>query len=287
MENDSHLIEPKTPQEPQSPPRGGARIRRIALYGAAIFCLFVVLVFALLFPVIQREREAARQMGCTTCLKQIWLGMHLYHDVYGCLPPAYTVDSEGKPLHSWRTLLLPYLEQQELYEKIRLDEPWDSAWNRQFANVNLRRLFRCPTGAAGDPSVVKDSFLDPDHSTTSGDCYYSVVIGEGTCFPGDKTVTLNDITDGTSNTVLAVERTTPINWMVPDKEITLETALKGINPAGGKTEEKTEGKGKVGSVHTGKTNVAFVDGTIRFLRNDIDPKVWKSMLLINDSSSVR
>jgi uncharacterized protein DUF1559 len=54
-----------------------------------------------------------------------------YHDTYGTLPPAYIADAEGKPLHSWRVLLLPFLEQRELYEQYDFDEPWDGPNNRK------------------------------------------------------------------------------------------------------------------------------------------------------------
>ena len=63
------------------------------------------------------------------------LGLYLL-DHNGEKPAAFTTDAEGKPLHSWTVQLLPYLgkEAEELYAKIRLDEPWDSEWNAQFHN---------------------------------------------------------------------------------------------------------------------------------------------------------
>ena len=221
------------------------------------------IMLGLLLPAVQASREAARRMTCVANLKQIAVAMHNYHDMYSCFPPAYTVDSEGKPLHSWRTLLLPFIEQQALYDQIRLNEPWDSEWNSQFAEENIP-FYRCPSSDTGTPPW--------------GDCYYSVVVGEGTCYPGDKTVTLGDISDGTSNTVLVVERTTPINWMVPDEEITLEAALEGIDPI--------DWNEKIGSTHPLGANIAFADGSIRFIANDIAPEVWKAELLIHDKAGV-
>lgn len=235
------------------------------LCGAVLYVIAVIgIMIALLLPAVQTAREAARRMQCSNHLKQIALAMHNYCDMYDSFPPAYTVDSDGKPLHSWRTLLLPFLEQEALYNQIHLDEPWDSQWNSQFADEHLP-YYRCPSGAGGDPP--------------SGDCYYSVVVGEGTCFPGEKTVTLSDIADGTSNTVLAVERTTPINWMKPDGEITLEEALEGIDPA-------DDWDDKVGSAHPGGANVAMADGSVQLIDNMIDPEIWKSMLLISDKSVI-
>jgi hypothetical protein len=54
-----------------------------------------------------------------------------YHDAHGRLPPAVVYGKDGKPLYSWRVLLLPYLDEQELYQQFQLDEPWDSPHNLQ------------------------------------------------------------------------------------------------------------------------------------------------------------
>ena len=56
--------------------------------------------------------------------------MHNYHDTYGTFPPAATTDGADKPLLSWRVAILPFLEQQPLYEQFHLDEPWDSPHNK-------------------------------------------------------------------------------------------------------------------------------------------------------------
>ena len=76
------------------------------------------LVIALMLPAQRRAREPARRSQCKNNLKQIGLALHNYHETYGAFPPAYTVDADGKRLHSWRTLILPYLDQAPLYDKI-------------------------------------------------------------------------------------------------------------------------------------------------------------------------
>ena len=65
-------------------------------------------------------REPSRRSQCKNNLKQIGLALHNYHEKYQAFPPAYTVDATGKPLHSWRTLILPFVDQQALYDKIDL-----------------------------------------------------------------------------------------------------------------------------------------------------------------------
>ncbi|APZ94979.1 DUF1559 domain-containing protein [Fuerstiella marisgermanici] len=80
-------------------------------------------LLAMLLP-FNRGSEAPRRLQCKNNLKQIGLALHNYHDVYEAFPPAFTVNSDGHPLHSWRTLILPFMEQQALYDSIDLSKPW-------------------------------------------------------------------------------------------------------------------------------------------------------------------
>src|SRR4051794_6845264 len=97
------------------PPTGWATIAFRLFAGVII----VGLLAALLLPNYRggAPRHAARRMQCSNHLKQIGLALQNYHDDYGTLPPAYIADSTGKPIHSWRVLLLPYIEQKLLYDK--------------------------------------------------------------------------------------------------------------------------------------------------------------------------
>ena len=103
-----------------------------ARIGIVLSLLYIVPVYIHLAFAIPQAREAARKMQCSSYSKGILLAFHNYSDTHGALPPLYTVDDEGKPLHSWRVLILPFLDQQDLYNQIRLDEPWDSEYNKQF-----------------------------------------------------------------------------------------------------------------------------------------------------------
>ncbi len=125
-----------------------------------------LVVLSQMLPGIQASREADRRSNCLDNLHRIMLARLLYQHDHGTLPPAYTVNATGKPLHSWRVLLLPYLGRQELYGKLRLDEPWDSEHNRQFQDA-APVLYQCPS-----------AMLKPGQTT------YSVVLGERTAFRG-------------------------------------------------------------------------------------------------------
>lgn len=88
-------------------------------------CLAIAIVaisVALFLPATRNVRPAAYRSQCKNNLKQIGLALHNYHDEYQAFPPAYTVDADGKPLHSWRTLILPYMEQKAAVRQDRPDE---------------------------------------------------------------------------------------------------------------------------------------------------------------------
>ena len=158
----------------------------------------------------------AHQGECTRNLKMIMLSFHTHYDSRNKLPPLYTVDKDGKPLHSWRVAILPYIEQQGLYEAIRKDEPWDSEHNKQF-HSQCPAVFQCPQMAAKNPAIKREGL------TT-----YSVVVGKNAYPDGGKDYTFHMITDGSSNTWGVIERQTPVCWMDPTQEVTQEEAMKGI-----------------------------------------------------------
>ena len=103
--------------------------------------VFVPVMLALLLPAVQAAREAARRAQCTNNLKQIGLAMHNYASANGAFPPAAIYDANGKPLLSWRVLILPYLEQDSLYKQFHLAEPWDSPHNKRTLLAQVPPLF--------------------------------------------------------------------------------------------------------------------------------------------------
>ncbi|MGZ0163509.1 MAG: DUF1559 family PulG-like putative transporter [Planctomycetales bacterium] len=178
----------------------------------------VVILPAMLFGVasfyfdylVSRQRLPWK---CGTYLRQIAHAMHHYHNAYGALPPPYTIDASGKRLHSWRTLILPFMDHHILYEQLRLDEPWDSPHNRLVENrYSLvgneygqlpRDMYHCPSDPEGD----KDRPLDAS---------YFVVTGPGTAWQQDRKVTLTDLVDGAANTIMVIDvADSGIHWMEP------------------------------------------------------------------------
>ena len=208
-----------------------------------------------------------RETQCRNHLKMICLAFHCYHDVHGKLPPLYTVDKDGKPLHSWRVAVLPYLEQSALYEKIRKDEPWDSEYNKQF-HSQCPAILQCPQMAA------KNSAIKQEGLTT-----YSVIVGKNAYPDEGKQYTFHMITDGMSNTWAIVERQTPVCWMDPTQEITQEEAMKGI----GKSETGIAAAHSSGARRA--TLVAFFDGSVRTFAENLSLESLKCYVMRNDGLS--
>ncbi|QDU48502.1 DUF1559 family PulG-like putative transporter [Gimesia panareensis] len=109
--------------------------------------LIILLLIALVMPAIQQAREAARRQTSKNNLKQIGLAFHNYYDVHRCLPPGGTIREDGTAMHGWMTMLLPYFDNDPLYNSIHFDESWQSRYNH-FRCETSKRLFLIPGVAA-------------------------------------------------------------------------------------------------------------------------------------------
>jgi hypothetical protein len=126
-----------------------------------------------------------------------------YHQAHGALPPAVLPDKDGRPLHSWRVLLLPYLDQKALYDQFHLDEPWDSPHNLPLLG-RMPKVFQSPE--EGHPQV------GPCHT------FFHVLVGKGTPFEGPEGLRIDkDLPKGSSNTILIVHGGEPVPWAKPEE----------------------------------------------------------------------
>ncbi len=204
---------------------------------------------ALVSVPLAQAREAARRTQCVNNLKQMGLAMHNYLSTYNTFPPAFTKGKDGKPLLSWRVHILPYLEQQALYKEFHLDEPWDSEHNKPLI-ARMPTIYACPSGKAGEG---KTCYLTPR--------------GPATIFPGAEGVKIQDVTDGTSNTLLVVETNddAAVIWTKPDDwETAPALNLKSLF-----------------GHHPGGTEVGFADGSVRFIKDTIAAKILEALLTRN------
>jgi len=127
--------------------------------------MVAIIVTKLFLPALGVARNVEKRTYCLDNIRSIVLAMLLYREQHGMFPPAFSVDSEDKPLQSWRVLILPQLGQQELYDRIRLDEPWDSEYNRQFHAADIP-FYQCPgmipSLQEGETSYIMVADQNPD-----------------------------------------------------------------------------------------------------------------------------
>jgi hypothetical protein len=125
------------------------------------------------------------------------LAIHCYESVNGHLPPAAVKDKQGHPLYSWRVLILPYLEEDNLYEQFHLDEPWDSPHNLTLLE-KMPKFYDSPFGGRDGNGMTR----------------YQVPVGPGTILERDDLAS-DQIPNGTGHTIMIVESATPVPWTKP------------------------------------------------------------------------
>ena len=212
---------------------------------------------ALVTTLHQQWRETFGRHECVNNLKQIALALHNYHSTHKSFPPAYSRDKSGHPLLSWRVHILPYLEQETLYKEFHLDEPWDSPHNRTLID-RIPQVYRCPSTGRKPADRIKTTYLAPR--------------GKATIFPGAEGIKINEVSDGTSNTILVVDASDDlaVTWTEPkDWEVEPELVVKGLF-----------------GHHPDGTSYVFADGSVRSLKETINLDVLKALLTRNGGEVV-
>ncbi len=201
-------------------------------------------------PVQGQENEDDQKARAESMnnLKTIGLAMHSFAAAHDATFPAFAIRKDGKPLLSWRVAILPYLDQEALYNKFHLDEPWDSPHNKALLN-------QMPSVYAPVSNMGKLG-----HST-----YYQVFIGPGTLFGGNEGTKLADIKDGTAMTIMVIESANSVPWTKPQDLPFIPT--KQLPDLGGQLKDGF--------------CVGFADGSARFIKRQTDPKVLKSLITAN------
>jgi hypothetical protein len=163
-------------------------------------------------------------------------------------------------LHSWRTLLLPFIEEFTNFSRCRLKEPWNSPHNRFLGQINID-LFHCPK--------------DPGFKV--GDTSYVAVVGPGTAWRVGQGVSLQAIKDGLYDTILLVEmKSSGIHWAEP-KDLDLENLPPGIT---------TDNLVRSLSPHEHGFFAVFVDNHVEFIPNTITWDDFHAMLSIAGGEKV-
>jgi hypothetical protein len=174
-----------------------------------------------------------------------------YHATYGCIPPAYLADREGKPMHSWRVLLLPFLGQNTVYEAYNFAEPWDGPNNRKLVDQI--------------GSIYLRLGLESDQARTTS---FVAVVGPETAWPGTTPSSYKDLGDGLQDTLVVVEVPDgTFQWMEP-RDLRFDDMSFRIN----------DGSGRGLGSRLGGARVVSADDTVTTLNDDFPPESLRAML---------
>jgi prepilin-type processing-associated H-X9-DG protein len=254
-----------TPQPEQTPEIEAAHpnwIRRCVM----IFAIAGIglLLLGLIFPAVRHSPEAGRRAQCRNNLKQIGLALLNYHDTYGAFPPAFTVDAEGKPLHSWRTLILPFLDHTPEYNSLNLSRPWHAPVNSHLFEMVIP-VYQCPT------TQLRPTPLPHQHTT------YLACAAPNGLFDQSESRSLSEVTDGTSQTLMVIEvpgdRSVP--WWAPQDA---DETLIMLTNAGRDVKQ---------GYHTGGAHWLLCDGSVRFVSDGVNAATRRALISIAGGDSVK
>jgi hypothetical protein len=209
----------------------------------------VAKLMELLRPSLAASRATAGRMQSINNLKQIGLAMHVYADARKTFPPDASRDKEGKRLLSWRVLVLPYLDQADLYKEFHLDEPWDSEHNRKLIG-KMPAFYADPQLSKADRAQGKTTYLG--------------VAGPTGMFGQPEGLRIANVIDGLSNTLMVVDANNEhaVVWTKPDDWTPADE--KPLNALVG---------------HYPKAFLAlFGDGSVRLLMESIDEKTLRAII---------
>jgi hypothetical protein len=198
---------------------------------------------------VRKVREAAARAQSQNNLKQIAIAMHNYLDTNKTFPAQAIYDKDGKPLLSWRVMILPYIEANDLYKQFKLDEAWDSPHNKKLL-ARIPKTYQAPAGKPKHPFGT----------------FYQGFAGKGAFFDGKMGVGIADILDGTSNTIMVIEAPKDVPWTKPeDVAFDPDKALP-----------------KMASMYgSGIFNAALCDGSVRAISLNITEATLKAAITRN------
>jgi hypothetical protein len=183
----------------------GAIIAIVCAVGGVLACCGVGVVgVALLFPAVQRVRDAAGRVETMNNMKQIALAEINHQDAMRTFPPPKVMNPQNQPVDlSWRVSILPYIEEHARFQRFSQSVAWDNPANQPLLNPL--------------PKVYHDTRLDGPNQGAGTTTRFQYFTGPGTMWPDAKTtkITIMQITAGTSNTILFAESANPVPWTKP------------------------------------------------------------------------
>ncbi|MBX7167215.1 MAG: DUF1559 domain-containing protein [Pirellulales bacterium] len=191
---------------------------------------------------------AERRAKSMSRFKQIAIAWHLWHDEHKHFPVQANYDADGKPLLNWRVHILLNLDQKDLYQRFKLDEPWDSPHNLQLLDL-----------------IPAECQASTDQQPASTNTTVVSTVGEAFVLFGREGRGVRDFTDGNSKSILLIETRTNIPWTKPE-DLVIDCA---------KPRARIEG------LHPGLFISAFGDGSVQAISDTVSDERLLKPLTIN------
>ncbi len=287
----------------------------------------IAILVALLLPAVQQAREAARRSSCKNNLKQIGLALHNYHDTFTLFPPSYidnvfaydtngsgAIDEDRNGI-GWSALILANMEQSALYDQIasqtnNFSHNWNDANNDGTVGdpISSSRLvistYNCPSDPMGGVNTKRGNFGKTNYLANGGT---AAARDQKGMFWVNSSVKMRDLTDGTSNTAMVVERSTMQSsianscgtaacdwsggvWIGTRDVATLATWHSGVygldvESYGGGNATYQIGRSNQtwgddwsnSSPHKGGLQLVLADGAVRFVSENIDLNTYRQL----------
>lgn len=241
---------------------------------AVMLALIVVLV-GLVLPTVQKSREYSRRAACMNNMLQIGHALmdHVRH--HGSLPAAASSQAPNLPPRSWRLMLLPFLDEQPLYQVYRHDQPWNAPKNLNLAQLTQFHVYGCPSEPTASPGDLA--------------CSYFAVVGPQAAFLHDQERMRRDFTDPVEHTIMLLEyggRGVP--WLKPE-DLSFDEAVDLLTaPAAGAlfhAAPRQVGLLERDEMHQ-VVHVLFADGRCGSLTVPISRELATALLTINGGEPI-
>ncbi|MEQ8851163.1 DUF1559 domain-containing protein [Gimesia sp.] len=277
----------------------------------------IAILIALLLPAVQQAREAARRSQCKNNLKQLGLALHNYIDTTAGIIPRgvnhYNATScccetdNGNYAHTIHTMLLPYLDQTPLYNNINFYVDPQDAVNHEVRRTKVT-VFICPSAlVVDDANYAQHNYptASANHgwglcgrhgSSTTNGIFASRwgIVDDASGAVYDSQMRLQNVTDGTSNTITFSEFAKGLDYILPTSHknnmgrswydaavgwgnIGFSTRIDSTPNNPKATYSTTHNWGTVGSYHEGGVHCGFMDGAVRFISENIDGRQWQAL----------
>lgn len=225
-------------------------MKRFVIYVAV--SVFALLSLTMLLP-SSSHPEALRRIECHNNVKRIVLALQDYHLEFGAFPPAYIADERGRPKHSWRVLILPYLGAKKVYNQYRFDEPWSSPHNLSLQD-DIPNVYQCPSFVLANQRHAAHS----QHFRRLAN--YVAISDPSGIFDTSNSNRLSDVTDGTSATALVAEVWNhAVHWLEPS-DVSVNDIISDLLASSDEPQAN----------HAGGLLFGMADGAVTFIPADTD-----------------